>query len=265
MAADIRDTLSTAIADLDIRAINDRVQEVEKTSAQHNTVLCNVTHKLDSHTLQLRDLQRHVEDLYNKGRRHNLRVRGLLESLEPEQLTTTITGLFNDLLDRPAYTNIEMEHIHHALRPKGRETDPPQRCGVLPGGLHMEGRHTLQGEKQDPTLTWGLRYTHLPRSLRYYFAAQERPETLCAKGIHYRWKFPFGLSATCQGRTALLRVPEDPQFFCNTILRAHEGPDMVLDRPVVNPRRAEQRITLATEKFFFLFSRMNQVLFSGYF
>lgn len=128
MAADIKDTLTAAIVDLrlDIHALADRVQDVEKVSAQHGTVLCRVTQKVDAHILQLRDLQRHVEDLDNRGRHHNLRVRGLPETVEAEQLTATVTGLFNNLLDRPAQTIVEMERIHGALRPKGRDTDPPR-------------------------------------------------------------------------------------------------------------------------------------------
>lgn len=42
-------------------------------------------------------------------------------------------------------------------------------------------------------------------------------DTLRAKGIQYRWKFPSGLSATNHGRTALLRVPEELQSFCETL------------------------------------------------
>lgn len=127
-------TLSAAIADLrlDIRAIANRVQDVEKVSAQHGTVLRRVTQKVDTHTLQLRDLQRHVEDLDNRGIRHNLHVRGLPESVDSEQLVATVTGLFNNLLDRPVQTPVEMERIDRALRPKGRETDPPPEmlCAV---------------------------------------------------------------------------------------------------------------------------------------
>lgn len=53
VAADIKDTLSAAITDfrLDIHTIADRVQEVEKTSALHDTVLRRVTHKVDTQTL----------------------------------------------------------------------------------------------------------------------------------------------------------------------------------------------------------------------
>lgn len=75
--------------------------EVENTIAQQGTILCHVGRKLDSHTLHLRDLHRHVEDLENRSRRHNLRLRGLLESVENDQLTSVVTDIFNNLLGRP--------------------------------------------------------------------------------------------------------------------------------------------------------------------
>lgn len=40
---------------------------------------------------------------------------------------------------------------------------------------------------------------------------------LHANGIVYRWKFPFGLSASNPGRTTLLRIPEDLCHFCDTL------------------------------------------------
>lgn len=42
-------------------------------------------------------------------------------------------------------------------------------------------------------------------------------EVPCTKGIHYRWKFPFCLSASTQSRMVLLRVPEGLQQFCDTL------------------------------------------------
>lgn len=106
--------------------LTDRVREAQRVSAQQGTVLRRATLKIDTHTLQPRDLQRHMEDLDNRGRCHNLRIRGLPESVETEQFFSTVMSLFNNLLDRPAQTGIEMEQIHRALRPKGRDTDPPR-------------------------------------------------------------------------------------------------------------------------------------------
>lgn len=42
-------------------------------------------------------------------------------------------------------------------------------------------------------------------------------DALRAKEMTYKWKFPFCLSATCQGRNAMLRVPEDLPRFCETM------------------------------------------------
>lgn len=127
IAADIKDTLSAAIADLriDIHTLSDRVHEVEQVTAKHDQVLRKATRQIDTHTLQLREIQRHVEDLDNRGRRHNLRIRGMPETVSTDHLSPAVTSLFNDLLNRPPLTQITMERIHRALRPKGRDTDPP--------------------------------------------------------------------------------------------------------------------------------------------
>lgn len=42
-------------------------------------------------------------------------------------------------------------------------------------------------------------------------------EVLRSKGIVYCWKFTFDLVASIQGRSALLRVPEDLHNFCKTL------------------------------------------------
>lgn len=56
-------------------------------------------------------------------------------------------------------------------------------------------------------------------------------EILKNKGIHYWWKFPFGLSATHQGHSALLRVLEELETFCHTLDIALIGPKLVRRLP----------------------------------
>ncbi|XP_077323137.1 uncharacterized protein LOC143956838 [Lithobates pipiens] len=128
IASDIKDTLSAAIAELrlDLKMLSDRMHTVEKVTESHELDIRRSTRKIDSHTLQLRDMQRHMEDLDNRGRRHNLRVRGLPEVVEGDRLAPAISAIFNSVLDRPSHTAISMDRIHRALRPKGRDTDPPR-------------------------------------------------------------------------------------------------------------------------------------------
>lgn len=223
VATDIKDTLFAAITDLrhEIQTIAGRVQRVENTAAQHNTAIQKVHHKTDTHTLQLRDLQRHVEDLDNRGRRHNLRVRGLPESVDNDQILPAVTDLFNRLLDRPRHTPIAMERIHRALRPRGRDTDPPRDivCYVNDFALKEDIFKKARDKQQ---LTFEGRPIHIYQdlsaiTLRHRKDLRPLLDVLRNKGIRYRWKFPFGLQATHQGNSALLRVPEELETFCEIL------------------------------------------------
>ncbi|XP_073482505.1 vomeronasal type-2 receptor 26-like [Aquarana catesbeiana] len=74
VATDIKNTLSAAISDLhsDIQDIVLRVEEVEETQARHDTSLCHVQQVTESHAIHLRNINRHMEDLDNRGRCRNL-------------------------------------------------------------------------------------------------------------------------------------------------------------------------------------------------
>lgn len=54
----------------------------------------------DSHTLQMQDLHRHLEDLDNRGRRNNLGVLVLPETVEKDQLRQAVMAILSNLLDR---------------------------------------------------------------------------------------------------------------------------------------------------------------------
>lgn len=223
IAADIKDTLSAAIAELrmDIHTLNDRVLEVEKTTAKHAMVLRKATHRIDTHTLQLRETQRRIEDLDNRGRRHNLRIRGLPESIEADNLTSAVTEMFNNLLDRPPQTRIELERIHRALRPKGRENDPPRDIICCLVDYKLKEDILKQARIKQPLQHNGA-HLQIFQDLSGITLQQRRDlkpllDVLRANGIIYRWKFPFCLAATHLGRTAFLKVPEDLHYFCESL------------------------------------------------
>ncbi|XP_040194428.1 uncharacterized protein LOC120927670 [Rana temporaria] len=223
VADDIKNTLTAAIAalSLDVRAITARVVDVENTAAQQGAILRHVNRKVDSHTLHLRDLHRQVEDLENRSRRHNLRLRGLPEIVDHDQLTSVVSDIFNNLLGRPPQTPIKMERIHRALRQKGRPSDPPRDviCHISDFQLkedilrNARLRHKFLHEGAELQIYQDLSHITLQnrRDLKPLL------DLLRERAIIYRWKFPFGLQATHQGRTALLRVPEELQMFCDAL------------------------------------------------
>lgn len=223
VAADIKTTLAAAIAELsiEVRAVTARVVEVEKTTAQQSAVLRHVNRKVDSNTLHLRDLHRQVEDLENRSRRHNLRIRGLPESVENDKLTPTVTGIFNNLLGRPPMSAVKMERIHRALRPKGKANDPPRDviCCLCDFQLKEDilRNAKLRSKCMYEDITIQIYQDLSQITLQHRRDLRPLLEALRNKSIIYRWKFPFGLLATYQGQSALLRVPEDLRPFCKAM------------------------------------------------
>lgn len=220
VAADIMDTLAAAIAELhlDIHSLSDRVSRTEKVVEDHDVMFQRSTRKIDDHTLQLQDMNRHLEDLDNRGHRHNLRVRGLPESIEGELVPQAVVGLFNSILGRPPQTAIKMDRMHHVLRPKGRDTDPSRDIVCCLTDYKL--KEDLSG------ITLKRR-----RDLRPLLDA------LRAKDIRYKWKFPFcfvpsphSLAESPRGSALLLR---------HTGSSSHSRPGLVCGLPPIREQTAK--------------------------
>lgn len=108
---------------LDLKPIADRI---EGTEAAHDDTR-RYTSQLREHAVgqtNLRETCRHLEDLYNRGRRNNIRVRGVLEAEGKENLQLVLESIFNPLIGEPVSHKIKMDRAHRALRPKGSTALP---------------------------------------------------------------------------------------------------------------------------------------------
>ena len=222
VATDIKDALAAAISELrlDLRSLTDRVSHTETALEDHESILRRSTRKVDDHTLQLRDMNRHMEDLDNRGRRQNLRVRGLPESVEGDLVSQSVVGLFNYILDRPPQTDIDLVRIHRALRPKGKDTDPPRDvvCCLADFRIKEEILRKARGKQLTcPGAPIQLFQDLSGITLKHRRDLRPLLDVLRDRNIGYKWKFPFCLSASHQGRTAMLKVPEDLPRFCDTL------------------------------------------------
>lgn len=220
VAQDIKHTMMSAISDLkaDIHSMNDRIATVEENTRTQATAIRQVQKTYDARLPHLFELHRQVEDLDNRGRRHNVRVRGVPEGIDQAALQHTVCSIFNDLLGRPADSPVEMERIHRALRPPPRDNEPPRDiiCCIVNFPLKEEilkkardrGRILLNGTEVKLFQDLSQITLQNRRTLRPLL------EVLRSHNIQYRWKFPFCLSASTRGRTAFLRTPEDLPAFC---------------------------------------------------
>ncbi|CAH2326912.1 Hypothetical predicted protein [Pelobates cultripes] len=65
---------------------------------------------------QLRSLEETNEDLNNKTRRNNIRVRGIPETISTDLLSDTLTEVFQNLLPEATAADLLMDQAHRALR-----------------------------------------------------------------------------------------------------------------------------------------------------
>lgn len=173
------------------------------------------------HLSHIIEIHRHLEDLDNRGRRHNIRIRGVPELADQNPIEQTAAAIFNDLLDRPPDSPIDFERAHRALRPRGRDTDPPRDIICCLVNFPLKEAILKKAREKNRVLFNGNEIK-LFQDLSNITLQQRRAlrpilDQLRTRGIPYRWKFPFCLSASWRGHTALLRTPDDLQSFCDTL------------------------------------------------
>lgn len=89
-AADIKGTFSSAITELkaDMLSISEKLEGVEAEGARWDKAITRLENVTDSHLAHLIEMNRQLEDLDNSGRRHNIRVRGIPESVEQGNISS---------------------------------------------------------------------------------------------------------------------------------------------------------------------------------
>lgn len=74
----------------------------------------------------LTDMNRQIEDLDNRGRNYNIRVRGIAEAVTTDQIKPALSSIFYSLIERPDESPIEYDRAHRALRPRAPDKAPPR-------------------------------------------------------------------------------------------------------------------------------------------
>lgn len=222
LVAEVKEACKTEITALrkDLKHVSDRVETLE---TDHDDTRRYVT-QLQSHiTAQdkfLNDTRSHLEDIDNRGRRNNIRVRGIPEADNAEDLPSLLSSIFNQLLDATPDHVIQLDRAHRALRPK--RSNGPSRdviCCVHDFALKERVMAAARSKKEIvfegstiqlfPDLAWITlqRRRHLKPLI----------SLLRSQNVTYRWGFPFSLTAMHDGKSAVLRTHADLPAFCSTL------------------------------------------------
>ncbi|CAH2246054.1 Hypothetical predicted protein [Pelobates cultripes] len=240
----------------DLSAVEVRVEALE-TEAQ----ACRTQHRAAelATTRQgnmLLSLRRQVEDLENRSRRQNIRIRGLPEP-DATPLPDTLRALFRQILGQEGPKEIQFDRVHRAQGPQRPDGRPRDVLCCLHTYSTKEklmaaarGMTSIQFHGSEVSLYQDLSGLTLDarRALR------PLTTTLRDKGVPYRWGFPFSLQIKHSTTWLQVRWPDDipralrtlrlpnirvRNWLLDTPLAPRQDPG-VDDRPPA-PRREEAR------------------------
>ncbi|CAH2285058.1 Hypothetical predicted protein [Pelobates cultripes] len=216
------------VAESNVQAMGDRLEAT-------NTAI----HRQGNILLQLR---RQTEDLDNRGRRSNIRVRGLPEPEGNEDVEATLQMLFRDILGAEAPESMVFDRAHRAAR--ARATDNTPRDIICCLHAYKLKEKIMNKARSRPT--WRFRdaevalYQDLsPLTLEARRALRPVTTLLRDRGIPYKWGFPFMLLARHHDEWFPLRWPEEvPRFLQRLNLPPTEVTDWILGGALTHLRSA---------------------------
>lgn len=136
IAADIKRSFSVAITDIktELLRLTEQMAVSERAGKRRDRALTGLDDITSTHSQHLIEMNRQIEDLDNRGRRHNIRVRGIPESVTTDHIRPALSTIFNNLINRPEQSPIEYDR------------DSPQRHHLLSPELWPEGEHSPKSE-----------------------------------------------------------------------------------------------------------------------
>lgn len=162
-----------------------------------------------------------------------------MEADGTEDLPATLESIFNMLLDMPPEHRIVLDRAHRALRPK-KTSGPPRDviCYVHDYGLK---ERIMAAARTRREITFADSSIQLFPDLAWVTLQRRRylkplVTLLRSRNIPCRWGFPFSLTATLNGQSAVLRCHADLPAFCSHLEIDHPPlPDWELSLTPVAP------------------------------
>ncbi|CAH2278302.1 Hypothetical predicted protein [Pelobates cultripes] len=146
---EVKTTLHTEISALgsSITALETRVQALE---SRRPDLPCPALAATTAQAKQIQDLRLHIEDLDNRSRRHNIRVRGCRETDPPEDTRAILTPLFNPRRDDTEATIRSPQDVQAFQEALGLPQMPIADWTNCPMNERFTGRPTRRHIQQGP-------------------------------------------------------------------------------------------------------------------
>lgn len=181
------------------------IKELQETVTQLAFAHCSSLYKL--------------EDLENRNRRNNLRIRECPEATRDNDIKPLIWGILNTILGNPVTDPLRF--VHRALRLRNVTTDQPR--DVICRLHYFEDKNTIMVKlRSTPNIDFdGAVINTFPdlskKTLDRHRALKPLLDQLRTDGVTHRWGFPSCLIATKNGRSFTLRFPEELPTFLHEL------------------------------------------------
>lgn len=128
MFAALENSLKTEMAVIhkDMGHMLERVEKVEKKTDFHAKMIKELKGEIKTLKLEHKEQAYRAEDQENRDRRKNLRIRGLPEPSQTENLKEVIGRVFNPIILKEESNEIKIERVHRIRRPQGMSIDIPR-------------------------------------------------------------------------------------------------------------------------------------------
>uniref|UniRef100_A0A8C5PN54 Uncharacterized protein n=1 Tax=Leptobrachium leishanense TaxID=445787 RepID=A0A8C5PN54_9ANUR len=211
LVAEVREKLQQDIAEVrgEVSIMDTRLTRLEQVAnTPHEAAITG--------SLQHSEVWRRIDDLDNRSRRQNLRIRGVPEEVSDAHIY--LPGLFNHLLGSERVTAADLPRAHRALRPPPTSSTMPPRDLIcffadfsLKEAIYLKARACRTWSYDGGTIE--IFYDISPTTLQARRALRPVTQALSEAQIPYRWGYPFSLSARVDNVAHLLRTPSDvPRF-----------------------------------------------------
>ncbi|XP_041441901.1 golgin subfamily A member 6-like protein 22 isoform X1 [Xenopus laevis] len=203
----------------DIADLAERTDDLEDKVRELQANQKSIYAKIQEQEKKMADISRKMEDQENRNRRKNIRIRGVPESIQNEDIKTFLQQIFNNILnkDKDKVTEIQIERAHRIQKPNRVPQDEPRDilCCLMSYAIKEE---ILRKAKEVDNIIYEdntiIFYQDLAKSTLWKRKALKPvTEVLRERKILYRWGFPFSLRVQKEGTWAILRTPLDLDNF----------------------------------------------------
>ncbi|CAH2223986.1 Hypothetical predicted protein [Pelobates cultripes] len=200
----------------DLEALNTRTTQAETDITHLQTAYSQ--HGQDIYYLsdKIQYLEDSLEDLNNRSRRNNIRIRCLPEAIEADAILPTLRDLFHAILPDSTEWEREIDRAHRALRPLALNPTSPRDIIVRMSHFATKEKIMAATRASLPKLgayTLAFFQDLAPSTLKKRRDLKPLTMALTKKGIKYRWGHPFKLQVRFGDQDRVLHHPAEMEDF----------------------------------------------------